>query len=214
MFNVKEPHASSKLFGLPILLENQNVAAQWLSLKIFSWIIVVLDLDIIFSWWPTCGLKLDIKFEETNENMSFSALFTTSNTWLVQTTAEYQKDTDICHSPWQIYNLHQYHVGIRMCSIHAKCWKSSEMAKVAYFCSFYWIWVPTSSPKGNDRSPESNVPRSNLISKTYKWAMETRGPKSNSSVLLCLSWLPATLMTTWSKMNELECRRHVPILSL
>ena len=31
--------------------------------------------------------------------------------------------------------------------------------------------------------------------KTYKWAMETRGPKSNSSELLCLSWLPATLMT-------------------
>ena len=33
--------------------------------------------------------------------------------------------------------------------------------------------------------------------KTYKWAMETRGPKSNSSELLCLSWLPATLMTIW-----------------
>ena len=31
--------------------------------------------------------------------------------------------------------------------------------------------------------------------KTYKWVMETRGPKSNSSELLCLSWLPATLMT-------------------
>ena len=38
-------------------------------------------------------------------------------------------------------------------------------------------WHKTSSPKGNDRSPESNVPRSNLISKTYKWAMETRAPK-------------------------------------
>ena len=37
-------------------------------------------------------------------------------------------------------------------------------------------WAKTSSPKGNDRSPESNVPRSNLISKTYKWAMETSGP--------------------------------------
>ena len=33
--------------------------------------------------------------------------------------------------------------------------------------------------------------------KTYKWAMETRGPKSNSSEPLCLSWLPATLMTIW-----------------
>ena len=39
--------------------------------------------------------------------------------------------------------------------------------------------------------------------KTYKWAMETRGPKSNSSELLCLSWLPATLMMVRSKMNEL-----------
>ena len=35
--------------------------------------------------------------------------------------------------------------------------------------------------------------------KTYKWAMETRGPKSNSSKLLCLSWLPATLMMILSK---------------
>ena len=50
--------------------------------------------------------------------------------------------------------------------------------------------------------------------KTYKWAMETRGPKSNSSELLCLSWLPATLMTIWSKMNELACTHHFPILSL
>ena len=30
--------------------------------------------------------------------------------------------------------------------------------------------------------------------KTYKWAMETRGLKSNSSELLCLSWLPSILM--------------------
>ena len=50
--------------------------------------------------------------------------------------------------------------------------------------------------------------------KTYKWAMETRGPKSNSSELLCLSWLPATLMTIWSKMNELAFRHHFHIISL
>ena len=40
------------------------------------------------------------------------------------------------------------------------------------------------------------IHKPNLISshfkKTYKWAMETRGPKSNSSKLLCLSWEPAT----------------------
>ena len=39
--------------------------------------------------------------------------------------------------------------------------------------------------------------------KTYKWAMETRGPKSNSSELLCLS-----------KMNELAWRHHFPIISI
>ena len=44
--------------------------------------------------------------------------------------------------------------------------------------------------------------------KTYKWAMETRGLKSNSSKLLCLSWLPATLMVirAW--------KHHFPIISL
>ena len=50
--------------------------------------------------------------------------------------------------------------------------------------------------------------------KTYKWDMETRGPKSNSSELLCLSWLPATLMMIRSKMNELAWRHHFPIISL
>ena len=50
--------------------------------------------------------------------------------------------------------------------------------------------------------------------KTYKWAMETRGPKSNSSKLLCLSWLPATLTIIQSKMNELAWRHHFPIISL
>ena len=39
--------------------------------------------------------------------------------------------------------------------------------------------------------------------KTYKWAMETRGPKSNSPKFLCLSWLPATLTMIRSKMNEI-----------
>ena len=28
-------------------------------------------------------IKIDIKFEETSKNMSFSAFLTTSNTWLV-----------------------------------------------------------------------------------------------------------------------------------
>ena len=40
------------------------------------------------------------------------------------------------------------------------------------------------------------------------------GPKSNSSQLLCLFWLPATLMMIQSKMNELAWRHHFPIISL
>ena len=39
-------------------------------------------------------------------------------------------------------------------------------------------------------------------------------PKSNSYKLLCLSWLPATLMMIWSKMNELAWRHHFLIISL
>ena len=32
--------------------------------------------------------------------------------------------------------------------------------------------------------------------------MKSRGPKSNSSELLCLSWLPATLIMIRTKMNQ------------
>ena len=45
-----------------------------------------------------------------------------------------------------------------------------------------------------------------------KWVIWS-GPKSNSSKLLCLSWLPATLMMIRSKMNELAWRHHFPIIS-
>ena len=50
--------------------------------------------------------------------------------------------------------------------------------------------------------------------KTYKWAMGTRGPKSNLPELLCLSLLPATLMMIQSKMNELAWRHHFPTVSI
>ena len=40
------------------------------------------------------------------------------------------------------------------------------------------------------------------------------GPKSNSYVLLCLSWLPATVMTIRLKMNELASWHHFPIVSI
>ena len=48
---------------------------------------------------------------------------------------------------------------------------------------------------------------------TPKWVVGS-GPKSNSSELLCLSWLPATLMMIRSKMNALAWREHFPIISL
>ena len=48
---------------------------------------------------------------------------------------------------------------------------------------------------------------------TAKWEVWS-GPKSNSCELLCLSWLPATLMMIRSKMNELAWRQHFPIISL
>ena len=55
-----------------------------------------------------------------------------------------------------------------------------------------------------------NVQRG-ITPKLYK----PKGTKSNSSELLCLSWLPATLMMIRSKMNELAWwRDHFPIISL
>ena len=44
---------------------------------------------------------------------------------------------------------------------------------------------------------------------TPKWVVRV-GPKSNSTELLCLSWLPATLKMIRSKMNELAWRLHFP----
>ena len=48
---------------------------------------------------------------------------------------------------------------------------------------------------------------------TPKWVV-LFGPKSNSTELLCLSWLVKTLMRIRSKMNELAWRHHFPIISL
>ena len=48
---------------------------------------------------------------------------------------------------------------------------------------------------------------------TPKW-IDWSGPKSNSSELLCLSWLLATLMMIGSNMNELACRQYFPIMFL
>ena len=48
---------------------------------------------------------------------------------------------------------------------------------------------------------------------TPKW-VAWFSPQSNSTKLLRLSWLPATLMMIRSKMNELAWRQHFPIISL
>ena len=38
---------------------------------------------------------------------------------------------------------------------------------------------------------------------TYKWALKTKGPKSNSSEFLYLSWLPATLMMILASIKRI-----------
>ena len=43
------------------------------------------------------------------------------------------------------------------------------------------------------------VPQGQVIPKWVVWFIQ----KSNLTELLCLSWLQATLMMIWSKMNEL-----------
>ena len=123
---------------------------------------------------------------------------------------------------------------------HWKFWKQSKLNQMKVKVQNKIMEI-TSSPKGNDRSPEPNVPRSiwpktlcNLsptpmmlhikfdqdwptgfrdiqVQKceifvtqgqaTPKWVVWF-GPNSNSTELLCLSWLPATLMMIQSKMNE------------
>ena len=40
LFFFKRAWCIKQMFGLPILMENQNVATRWFSLKMFSWIIV------------------------------------------------------------------------------------------------------------------------------------------------------------------------------
>ena len=48
---------------------------------------------------------------------------------------------------------------------------------------------------------------------TPKWVVWF-SPKSNLTKLLCLPCLPATLIIIRTKMNELACRHHFPIVSL
>ena len=47
-----------------------------------------------------------------------------------------------------------------------------------FVCKLYSPETETSSPKGNDRSPESNVPRSNLTSKNIKMGHGNQRPET------------------------------------
>ena len=62
-----------------------------------------------------------------------------------------------------------------------------------------------------------NIPIENLIRPqghvTPKWLIRS-SQNSNSSEILWLSWLPASLTNIRSKMNELAWRHHFPIISL
>ena len=56
--------------------------------------------------------------------------------------------------------------------------------------------------------------KSHLKKTTYKWAMETRGPKSKLVPAFIAVLVPATLMMNQSKLNALAWRHHFPIISL
>ena len=133
-------------------------------------------------------------------------------------------------------------------------WCQQKRLVTSVICCWFQIiddnsfW--TSSPKGNDRSSVSIVPRS-ICPKTLcslspapmmlhikfdqdwptgfrdiqvqkceifvtpgqvtpKWVIWF-GPKSNSTELLCLSWLSATLMMIKTKMNKLVWRHLFPL---
>ena len=75
--------------------------------------------------------------------------------------------------------------------------------------------MKTSNPKGNDRSPESNVPRSNLVSKNIEMGHGNQRPKIEH-VWAFMPVLATSnfVMMIQSKMNELAWRHHFPIVSL
>ena len=79
------------------LLENQNVATAWLSLKMFIGVIVVLDLIIIFLYDL---LLLRMNRQSWRSKWVKICLFLiTSNAWLAAFKV-ISKDTDICYCRW------------------------------------------------------------------------------------------------------------------
>ena len=67
--------------------------------------------------------------------------------------------------------------------------------------------------KQTDTRTETCTPKSPMLKQVQQWVVWF-GPKSNSPELLCLFWLPATLIMVLSKMNELAWRHHFPFISL
>ena len=67
------------------------------------------------------------------------------------------------------------------------------------------VW-PTSSPKGNDRSPESNVPRSNLISKNIYMGHGNQRPEIEHvrvfmTVLVTSNFDEDSIKNEWASME-------------
>ena len=57
--------------------------------------IKVSGLGTYIRYFELNGDLLGLKFNKISENMLFLPFLTTSNTWLLQSTSEYQKDIDI-----------------------------------------------------------------------------------------------------------------------
>ena len=66
-----------------------------------------------------------------------------------------------------------------------------------------WSWRFHNKSIKNLIRPQGDV--------TPKWLIRS-GRNSNSSEILCLSWLPASLTKIQSRMNELAWRHHFPII--
>ena len=87
-----------------------------------------------------------------------------------------------------------YSLSLNSMMLHINLIKTGKLASEIYSSSKVWNFVT-----------QRQV--------TPKWVVWF-GPKSNSTELLCLSWLPATLMMIRSKKNKLAWRHHFPIISL
>ena len=120
---------------------------------------------------------------------------------------------------WKHHFLHYKSMGAFCCYGHQSfdpiCFKTLHrlsLPPVMLHIKFDKDW-PTDPRDIQVRKCKPFVIQEQVIPVIPKWVVWT-GPKSNSSELLCLSWLPAILMMIRSKMNELAWRQHFPIIGL